>query len=179
MKHWISVVRKYGSRFKVQGSRLGKTHFHCSWCPAWHEGLVWMLGIILLSITGPAWGDVLVESTFKTSGIKGMGEAEGTSTQRYQGVKKWESQTTRFTGAILSRLVGEGGSITITRVDKGVSWAVDTKNHTYQEIPLVPPRMKSEERESKEKKSTARITKSEFTVKKTGSAETINGFPCE
>jgi hypothetical protein len=145
--------------------------------------LLWLLwGILLLAVAGPAWGDVTVESTFKFGGIKGMGESQGTSTQRYQGDKKWESQTTRFTGAILSRLVGEGGSITITRVDKGVSWALDVKNHTYQESPLVPPKIKSEEREpkeSKEKKPTARITKSEFTVKKTGATETINGFPCE
>jgi len=138
-----------------------------------------LLVITLLSIVGPAWGDVTIESIYKTSGFKGMGEAEGIATQRYQGDKKWESQTTRFTGAILSRLVGEGGSITITRVDKGVSWALDVKNHTYQENPLVPPKIKSEERESKEKKPTARITKSEFTVKKTGATETINGFPCE
>lgn len=138
-----------------------------------------VLGIIFLATVGPVWGDVTVESTYQTGGIKGMGEAQGTSTQRYQGDKKWESQTTRFTGAILSRLVGEGGSITITRVDKGVSWALDAKNHTYQESPLVPPKIKSEEQESKEKKPQARITRSEFTVKKTGATETINGFPCE
>ncbi len=145
--------------------------------------LLWLLwGIFLLVVAGSAWGDVTVESTFKSGGIKGMGESQGTSTQRYQGDKKWESQITRFIGAILSRLVGEGGSTTITRIDKGVSWALDVKNHTYQESPLVPPKIKSEERESKESKEktpTARITKSEFTVKKTGATETINGFPCE
>jgi hypothetical protein len=131
---------------------------------------------------GVAWGDVTIESTYKTSGIKGMGEAEGTSSQRYQGEKKWESQITRFTGAVLSRLVGESGNVTITRVDKGVAWILDTKKKTYQENPLVLPKTKSEEREikeSKDNKPTTRVSKSEFTVKKTGASETINGFPCE
>jgi hypothetical protein len=129
-----------------------------------------------------AWGDALVESSFKTSGVKGMGEAEGTSSQRYQGEKKWESQTTRFTGAILSRMVGESANVTITRVDRGVAWILDTKKKTYQENPLVVPKSKSEDRgprEGKESKPTTRISRSEFTVKKTGNSETINGFPCE
>jgi hypothetical protein len=141
-----------------------------------------LAGIYLCLTLGIAWGDVTVESTYKTSGIKGMGEAEGTSSQRYQGDKKWESQTTRFTGAILSRLVGESGNVTITRVDKGVIWNLDTKKKTYQENPLVPPKSKTDDREArdpKDSKPTARISKSEFTVKKTGASETINGFPCE
>jgi hypothetical protein len=135
---------------------------------------------LFLWVVGTAWGDVAIESFYKTGGIKGMGEAEGTSIQRFQGEKKWESQATRFTGAILSRLVGESGTMTITRIDKGVAWTLDSKNRTYQENPLVPPKIKSEEGETKEKKPpTARISKSEFSVKKTGSSETINGFPCE
>jgi hypothetical protein len=43
----------------------------------------------------------------------------------------------------------------------------------------VAPTIQPEEREPKDKKTTTRITKSEFTVKKSGAKETINGFPCE
>jgi hypothetical protein len=142
----------------------------------------WVVCCLIGLNFGVAWGDVLIESTYKTSGIKGMGEAEGTSSQRFQSEKKWESQTTRFTGAILSRMVGESANVTITRVDKGVAWILDTKKKTYQENPLVLPKSKSEEREpreGKEGKPTTRISRSEFTVKKTGASETINGFPCE
>lgn len=135
---------------------------------------------LILWVAGTAWGDVAIESIYKTGGIKGMGESEGTSSQRFQGEKKWESQSTRFTGAILSRLMGESGTTTITRVDKGVSWILDGKNRTYQEHPLVPLKLKSEEQEAQENKPpAARVSKSEFSVKKTGSSETINGFPCE
>jgi hypothetical protein len=142
----------------------------------------WVVCCFFCLIFGIAWGDVTIESTFKTGGIKGMGEAEGTSNQRFQGEKKWESQVTRFTGAILSRMVGESANVTITRVDKGVSWILDTKKKTYQENPLVLPKNKPGEREAREDqggKPTSRISRSEFTVKKTGASETINGFPCE
>ncbi|HMK65054.1 MAG TPA: hypothetical protein VK564_04615, partial [Thermodesulfobacteriota bacterium] len=142
----------------------------------------WLVCCVVCLNFGMAWGDALVESTFKTSGVKGMGEAEGTSSQRYQGEKKLESQTTRFTGAILSRMVGESANVTITRVDKGVAWVLDTKKKTYQENPLVLPKSKSEDRgprEGKDGKPTTRISRSEFAVKKTGNSETINGFPCE
>lgn len=141
--------------------------------------LTLFMGVVLFSVTGPVWGDVTIESSFKTSGVMGMGESEGLSIQRVQGQKKFESQTSRFSGAILSRLMGEGGTTTITRVDKGVSWELEPKNQTYKENPLVLPKMKAEEREGKEKKPTARISKSEFSVKKSGASENINGFPCE
>ncbi|MEW6186762.1 MAG: hypothetical protein AB1585_13590 [Thermodesulfobacteriota bacterium] len=146
------------------------------------SGIQWIMGLLLLIGSGPVWGDVMIESSFKTGGIKGMGEAEGMSVQRYQGQKKWDSQTTRFTGAFLSRMVGETGTTTITRVDKGLIWTLDSKGRTYQESPLTPPKGRSEAREgkdSRESKPTARVTKSEFTVKKTGATETINGFACE
>jgi hypothetical protein len=141
--------------------------------------LIFIAAMFLLLMTGPAWPDASVETGFKTSGLQGLGAAEGTSQSRYQGDKKWEAASTRFTGAILSRLAGGGETITITRVDKGVYWTLDPKGRTYQESPIVLPRAKSEEREKGTDKPTARITKSEFSVKKTGASETINGFPCE
>jgi hypothetical protein len=141
--------------------------------------LILITGMILLLMIGQVWADASVETTFKTSGVKGLGAAEGTSQYRYQGDKKWDASSNRFTGAILSRLAGGSETITITRVDKGVYWNLDPKNRTYQESPIVLPRAKPEDREKGTEKPTTRITKSEFSVKKTGASETINSFPCE
>ena len=139
-----------------------------------------VLGFTLLLANGLAWGDATIESTVKTGGIKGMGASEGTLIKRYQRDKKWESVSTKFTGAILSRVAGGSESTNITRVDKGVYWNLDPKNRTYVERPIEPFKKEdlSKERGEKEKPK-ARVTKSEFTVKKTGASETINGFPCE
>lgn len=136
-----------------------------------------------------ARGDATFESFFKTSGVGGMGATEATSVKRIQGEKKSETSQMRFTGAILSRLAPGGETVTITRVDKGVVWTLDPKTKTYKESPLVPPRSKEAKTEKStektkhgkqaDEKPKARITKSEFTVKKTGVSETINGFPCE
>ncbi|MBI3394190.1 MAG: hypothetical protein HY039_13605 [Nitrospirae bacterium] len=137
----------------------------------------------------PAWGDAAFESSFKTSGISGMGATEGATVKRFQGEKRSETSSMRFTGAILSRLAPGGETITITRVDKGLVWTLDPNSKTYKEGPLVPPRSKEAKAEKSaepakpakraDEKPKARITKSEFTVKKTGASETINGFPCE
>jgi len=148
------------------------------------HGLAGIIGVIMIGLLGVplVWGDATVENFFKTGGIKGMGAAEGMMTHRIQGEKKWESNNLKFTGAFLSKLAGETDTITITRVDKGVTWTLDPKKKTYTETPIKPMKMPAAERpqrEEKPEKPTARITKSEFSVKKTGAAETINGFPCE
>ena len=136
-----------------------------------------LLGIYLLLGMGSAWGDATIESTFKTSGIKGAGAAEGSLVRRYQGEKMWDSTSSKFTGAILSRLSGGSENINITRIDKGVYWNLDPKNRTFTEIPIEP--FKKEPIPEQKEKSSVRITKSEFSVKKTGAAEKINAYPCE
>jgi hypothetical protein len=128
----------------------------------------------------PVWADATVESSIKSSGFKGMGAFEGTTSRKYQGEKMWDSTSSRFTGAILSRVAGGSESATITRVDKGVYWTLDPKNKTYVERPIEAMKMGEPGKEKPEQeKSKVRVTKSEFSVKKTGASETINGFPCE
>jgi hypothetical protein len=149
-----------------------------------NHGLVKMIGIFMIWLMEvPAvWGDASVESFFKTGGVKGLGAAEGMMAYRIQGEKKWDSSNLKFTGAILSKLAGETDTITITRVDKGLTWTLDPKRKTYVETPIKPLQGGASEkplREERPEKPTARITKSEFSVQKTGAAETINGFPCE
>lgn len=68
-----------------------------------------IVGISLFLGVSPAWGDATIESTFKTGGIKGAGAAEGAMTKRYQGAKMYEGMSSKFTGAILSRLAGGSG----------------------------------------------------------------------
>ena len=139
-----------------------------------------MAGIFLLGVHGPAWGDATIESTIKSSGFKGMGAFEGATTKRYQGKKMWDASSSKFTGAILSRIAGGSESATVTRVDKGVYWVLDPKNKTYTERPIEPFKKDETGKERQEQeKPKVRVTKSEFSVKKTGASETINGFPCE
>ncbi len=139
-----------------------------------------VFGFFLFVATGTVWADATIESTVKTSGIKGMGASEGTLVKRYQGEKMWQSTSTKFTGAVLSRISGGSESIGITRLDKGVQWNLDAKNKTYTERAIEPFKKGEQSKERPEKeKPKARVTKSEFTVKKTGASETINGFPCE
>jgi hypothetical protein len=142
-------------------------------------------GILFLAVfvflgNCPVWADATVESSIKSSGFKGMGAFEGTTSRKYQGEKMWDSTSSRFTGAILSRVAGGSESATITRVDKGVYWTLDPKNKTYVERPIEAMKMGEPGKEKPEKeKSKVRVTKSEFSVKKTGASETVNGFPCE
>lgn len=110
-----------------------------------------------------------------------MGAYEGTSVTRLQGIKESQSLTTKFTGAILSRVAGGGEQVTITRIDKGVVWNLDPKKKVYTESPIEPVKLggKGEGQGAEKEKPTVRITKTEFKVKKTGASETINGFACE
>ena len=74
-----------------------------------------------------------------------MGAAEGMMTHRIQGEKKWDSSNLKFTGAFLSKLAGETDTVTITRVDKGLTWTLDPKKKTYTETPIKPVKMPASE----------------------------------
>ena len=138
--------------------------------------------LILLTGIGSAWADVTVERFTKSGGISGMGAFEGTTQERLQGLKKSEETATKFTGAIMSRLASGSQQITITRIDKGVVWSLDPKKQTYAESPIEtfrPASSAEKEQGATKEKPKVRVSKSEFTVKKTGAKETINGFACE
>jgi hypothetical protein len=134
---------------------------------------------LLLFLTGSvALADVTLETVTKSGGFKGIGAHDGITIARIQGLKMAESNTTKFTGAILSRLAGGDEKVTITRVDKGVIWEINAKDKSYTETAIEPFQPPASENQ-KEGKPRTRVTKSEVTVKKTGASETINGFPCE
>src|SRR5574340_302236 len=97
---------------------------------------IFILGFFLLVLAGSAWADGTVESTLKTGGIMGLGASEVTTVHRYKGDKMWASTATKFTGAILSRIVGGSEDVTVTRVDKGVYCNIDSKNRSYTETPI-------------------------------------------
>lgn len=138
-----------------------------------------ILGFYLFFGTSLAWSDATIEMTFKSSGIRGIGAMEGNFINRYQGAKKYEEMNSKFTGPVLSRIVGGAEEVEITRVDKGLYWKIDHKARTYTEtaIEMFKKTDLQPKKEDKEQANT-RITKSEFTVKKTGASEKINGFPC-
>jgi hypothetical protein len=129
-----------------------------------------------------AWSDTTIETTHKTSGFRGIAASKGTTIQRFQAYKLWESTTTGFAGAILSKITGKQETITITRVDKGVYWTLDSEEMLYEEAPIVPLKEMTGKKPSDKKaegKSKVQVRKSKFTVKETGASETINGFPCK
>jgi len=137
-------------------------------------------GLCLFLGFSSAWADATQESFMKSGGFQGMGAFEGDTVSRIQGVKMWESTATKFTGAILSRVAGGGEQIAITRIDKGVLWALDPKKKTYTESLIEPFKLgEMGDKEVGKEKPKVRVAKAEFTVKKTGASETINAFPCE
>ena len=136
--------------------------------------------VMLFILSGSfVWADATIVTTFKSDGFRGVGAMASTQTRQYQGEKMNEKSTSQFTGAVLSFLTSATENVIITRVDKGVSWALDTKNKTYTETPIQPIKLSRETPQGREEKPKAKVTKSEITVKKTGASETINGFPCQ
>lgn len=138
---------------------------------------------LLLGISS-AWADATVESLVKFGGFKGNGAYEGTTVTRTVANKQSESSTIKFTGAVLSWAAGGSNKTAITRIDKGIVWQIDPKKKTYTESPIeiftpVDASDKEEKDEETPEKPKVRMTKSEFSVKKTGASETINGYPCE
>lgn len=134
----------------------------------------------------PAWADVAKESFTKSGGFGGSGAFEGTTVVKLQGDKQHETTNIKFTGAVLSWAAGAGETTTITRVDKGVVWRLDTKKKTYTETPIDVLIGDGEDGKGAyaddaddEEQPTVRVTRSEFKVRKTGASQTINGFPCE
>jgi hypothetical protein len=148
--------------------------------------LAWILAA---GLGGAAWADAIVERTMRSDGFGGLGAFEGQSVETTSGVAQRNESTFKFTGGFLSaiqRMAGVGDSVRITRVDRGVVWALDPDKKTYTESPLTlrleqerrgpgtpPPR--PERREA----SDVVVTRSEFKVERTGAHRTINGFPCE
>ncbi len=135
-----------------------------------------------------AWADATVESFIRFGGFGGNGAYEGTTITRIQGDRQIETSSIKFTGAVLSWAAGKSETTTITRIDKGVIWALDTKKKTYVESPLAgfdPDELKGGqdmgegEEIDEEEKPLVKVTRSEFKVEKTGAKQTINGFACE
>lgn len=141
---------------------------------------MWIAAGLFLCLLGvsTAGADATMETVVKSGGFKGMGAHEGTTVTRIQGLKMAETTSTKFTGAILSLLPGGGEKTTIQRVDKGVIWELDAKEKSYTETAIESFRPVESAAPGGEKHR-VRVTKSEFSVKKTGAADTIHGFPCE
>ncbi len=145
-----------------------------------------MLGVLLGFSC--AWADATVESFIRFGGFGGNGAYEGTTVTRIQGDKQVETSSIKFTGAVLSWAAGKSETTTITRIDKGVVWTLDTKKKTYVESPLAG--FDPDELEGGQDMSTGeelddgeqprvKMTRSEFQVQKTGAKQNINGFACE
>ncbi len=131
---------------------------------------------------------VHVESFIQFGGFGGSGAYEGTTITRLQGDKQIETSSIKFTGPVLSWVAGTSETTIITRIDKGVIWTLDTKKKAYVEEPLAGFDIKdldggqdmgADDEADEEDKPQAKVTRSEFQVKKTGAKQSINGFACE
>lgn len=146
-----------------------------------------MAALCMFLWASTASADATVETFTKFGGFKGNGAYDGTTVSRIKGDRQSESSAIKFTGAILSWAAGGSEQTTITRIDKGVVWVIDQKKKTYTEVPIesfqpddaAAEKGKSNKEESVEEKPKVKVTKNEFTVKKTGAKDTINGFSCE
>ncbi len=135
-----------------------------------------------------AWADATVETFIKFGGFNGSGAYEGTTVTRIQGDKQAETSSIKFSGVVLSWAAGKSETTTITRIDKGVIWTLDTNKKTYVETPLADfglndlddgEDMSAGDEIDEDDKPRVKVTRSEFQVKKTGAKQSINGFACE
>lgn len=144
---------------------------------------------LALALAGPAGADVVIERVTRSDGLGGIGAFESTSVETTSATAQRDESSFKFTGGFMSaiqRMAGAGDTVRITRLDRSVVWLLDPEKKTYTESPLTlrteldrrapgAPPPSSERREP----SDVAVTRSEFTVERTGAKQTINGFPCE
>src|SRR5688572_29417976 len=92
-----------------------------------------------------------------------------------------EERTDKST--FLSKLATQEDRVTITRLDKQLTWILNLARKTSQEIPLLPatatepaPSADESESASSDEKPTTRVTKAEFKVEPGKNKKVINGF---
>ncbi len=94
--------------------------------------------ILLLSLPGVVYSDVMIKSKTSMGQMLGIGSTESTSTTYIKGEASRSETSTSFKSELLK--MGDAGMaseiIEITRLDKGFVWNLDQKNKTYNEISL-------------------------------------------
>jgi hypothetical protein len=144
---------------------------------------------LTVALAGSAAADVVIERLTRSDGLGGLGAFESASVETTSATAHRDESSFRFTGGFLSaiqKMAGMGDTVRITRLDRGVVWLLDPEKKTYTESPLTlrtemdrrAPGGPPPQRERREPSDVV-VTRSEFTVERTGAKKTINGFPCE
>lgn len=122
------------------------------------------------------WADVVYKQTLKIEGMGGMMQMEFQTTNFVKGEKQ-RSEMVSPPAEGMRVPGGEGQTITIMRLDKGVIWNIFPDGKTYMETSLkemFPPEPEEEKTESQVK-----INPPKFEIKKTKESKVINGFKCQ
>ena len=130
---------------------------------------------LLAALPGFAGGVIKVETRTK------MFMGEGTSTEWVAADRKKSEMNLQMSGMLggFARMGGASGhTITIDRVDKGVTWTLDPEKKTYRERPMgVIERQAPPERGGKGEHK-YRIVDSGMKVTATGKKQVLNKWPC-
>ncbi|MFN0118033.1 MAG: hypothetical protein ACKVQC_07080 [Elusimicrobiota bacterium] len=137
--------------------------------------------------TSPIFSDVTIKSISRTTGGLALGGSEISSEEKIQGLKNRRQQLFKFNNPLMKLANNKTPDIVISRVDLDKSWKLNQKQRTYFETSLSEPLgnlggMGEEnplESSPKEEKSTTRIKKTEFDVKKMTDKREINGYKTE
>jgi len=109
----------------------------------------------------------------------GMMNTEVRARSEYRADMKADDDTVKVTSIISTKPQHTGE---ITRLDKELIWSINHDGKSYTEGPLKPPepQVKTETKTEGTPDTTQRyrVTNSSFSVVKTDSSKTINGFPC-
>jgi hypothetical protein len=148
--------------------------------------------LVPVSLTGlsVSYADVTVERVVKSAGIMGIGASETNQKEFIQKSKKRIDTSNKFTGSLLSKLVGQKDMSEVVNLDKDVTWQIDHSSKSYAELPIVNMTKSLEdgraentnhnpsESEDELDKENYRIVKNEIKLVDTGEKKKINGYSC-
>jgi hypothetical protein len=123
--------------------------------------------------------DATITTFSRMKMMGGMMNTEVRARSEYRSNMKADDDTVKMTSIISVKPQHTGE---ITRLDKEVVWSINHGGKSYTEGPLKPPEpaVKTETKVEGTPDTTQRyrVTNSSFSVVKTDSSKTINGFPC-
>jgi len=131
----------------------------------------------LLACVSSLWADVVYKQTIKMEGMGGMMQMEFQTTNFVKGEKQ-RSEVVSPQVEGMKPPGGEGQTITIMRLDKGVIWNIFPDMKSYMETSLREMFEPGPE-EEEEPESQVKISPPKFEIKKTKESKVINGFKCQ
>ncbi|MFZ1683752.1 MAG: hypothetical protein WAU88_06425 [Candidatus Zixiibacteriota bacterium] len=144
----------------------------------------WLVLALTLSflLTGIAWADITIKSTIENTGLGGIANMQGTQQLMISGDKSKTVSNLKMTNKVVKFFGGGKPTETteITRLDKELIWAVNTKDKSYTEITFAQMKAllesaKAKAAEEKGKSDSTRLI-SDITVTPTGKTQMIAGF---